>query len=306
MSHFGAHAVTEFEPYVQLREGHFDVCRIGAYTYLGGAGAVFRHIERIGRFCAIAGGIVAGQVEHGTDQLAVHPMFTGSWAGTWPHLARFYGTGEQLGRAARAEAAAIAGRSARIVIGHDVWIGYGAFIRRGVTLGDGAVVAARAVVVEDVPPYGIVAGVPARLVRYRFDAPTRERLLALRWWDKGLAALTGVDYTCPQAALEQLARNCAELPDWQPAVCRLYPDGTVRDAGGVLVSGDGDDEDDRNGPEATREGAEPRASGPGPGQVPDTPPDVPPLAPGPPAMPQALPPANEVAPGRRRWPRWPR
>jgi len=69
------------------------------------------------------------------------------------------------------------------VIGNDVWIGEGAMVLAGLTVGDGAVVGARAVVTKSVPPYAIVAGNPARILRYRFDEDIRERLLALRWWD---------------------------------------------------------------------------------------------------------------------------
>ena len=70
-----------------------------------------------------------------------------------------------------------------IVIGNDVWIGYEAVVMAGVRIGDGAVIAARAVVTRDVPPYTIVGGVPAREIRRRFDADTVARLQELRWWD---------------------------------------------------------------------------------------------------------------------------
>lgn len=70
-----------------------------------------------------------------------------------------------------------------IVIGNDVWIGYEAVILSGVTIGDGAIIGARAVVTKDVPPYTIVGGVPAKPIRRRFDDETVRRLLALRWWD---------------------------------------------------------------------------------------------------------------------------
>jgi acetyltransferase-like isoleucine patch superfamily enzyme len=69
------------------------------------------------------------------------------------------------------------------VIGNDVWIGLGATILAGVTVGDGAVIGARAVVSKSVPPYAVVVGNPGRIVRYRFESDTRERLLALRWWE---------------------------------------------------------------------------------------------------------------------------
>ena len=70
-----------------------------------------------------------------------------------------------------------------IVIGNDVWIGYEAVIMSGVHIGDGAIVAARAVVTKDVPPYTIVGGTPAREIRKRFAPEVIERLKALQWWD---------------------------------------------------------------------------------------------------------------------------
>lgn len=70
-----------------------------------------------------------------------------------------------------------------IVIGNDVWIGYEAVILAGVSIGDGAVVGARAVVTRDIPAYTIVGGVPARPIRRRFSDETISALLELKWWD---------------------------------------------------------------------------------------------------------------------------
>ena len=70
-----------------------------------------------------------------------------------------------------------------IVIGNDVWIGYEAVIMAGVHIGDGAIIAARAVVTKDVPPYTIVGGPPAKEIRKRFDAEVIQQLLMLKWWD---------------------------------------------------------------------------------------------------------------------------
>lgn len=70
-----------------------------------------------------------------------------------------------------------------IVVGNDVWIGYEAVILAGVTIGDGAIIGARAVVTKDVPPYTIVGGVPARPIRKRFSDENIARLLELKWWD---------------------------------------------------------------------------------------------------------------------------
>lgn len=71
----------------------------------------------------------------------------------------------------------------KITIGNDVWVGIEALILDGVTVGDGAVVGARSVVTKDVPPYAIVVGVPAKIIKYRFDEEIREKLLSIKWWD---------------------------------------------------------------------------------------------------------------------------
>lgn len=70
-----------------------------------------------------------------------------------------------------------------IVIGNDVWIGFEAVILAGVKIGDGAIIGTRAVVTKDVPPYSIVGGIPAKLIRKRYSPDIIEQLLSLRWWD---------------------------------------------------------------------------------------------------------------------------
>lgn len=70
-----------------------------------------------------------------------------------------------------------------VVFGSDVFVGFEAVVMSGVTVGDGAMVATRSVVVKDVEPYSIVGGNPAKHIRYRFDEPTRRALLRIRWWD---------------------------------------------------------------------------------------------------------------------------
>jgi virginiamycin A acetyltransferase len=70
-----------------------------------------------------------------------------------------------------------------IIVGNDVWFGYDSLVRGGVNVGDGAIIATRAVVVKDVPAYSIVAGNPAKVVKMRFNDTTIERLLRISWWD---------------------------------------------------------------------------------------------------------------------------
>ena len=93
------------------------------------------------------------------------------------------------------------------VVGNDVWLGYGATVLPGVTIGDGAIIGAKAVVSRDVPPYAIVAGNPAEIRRMRFDADTVETLLEISWWDWDIgrieaarAAIEGGDLAALRAA----------------------------------------------------------------------------------------------------------
>jgi acetyltransferase-like isoleucine patch superfamily enzyme len=87
-----------------------------------------------------------------------------------------------------------------VKIGNDVWIGSRATILSGVTIGDGAVVAACAVVVKDVPAYAIVGGNPAQIIRYRFPEDQIQALLAIRWWD------------WPEALVKERAADLTDLP----------------------------------------------------------------------------------------------
>ena len=98
-------------------------------------------------------------------------------------------------------------RRGDIVIGNDVWIGYEAVILSGVTIGDGAIVAARSVVTKDVPPYTIVGGVPARPIRQRFGQETIDALLELRWWDWPVEKLAGCLRAIQDGDLEALRRK---------------------------------------------------------------------------------------------------
>ena len=121
----------------------------------------------IGRYGSIADGVellLGGN--HRTDWVTTYPF--PALPGLWPEAAGNTG---------------FSGTRGDISIGHDVWIGSQAMILSGVTIGHGAVIAARSVVTRDVPPYAIVAGNPARQIRLRFDEATIAGLIASAWWD---------------------------------------------------------------------------------------------------------------------------
>ena len=150
----------------------------------------------IGRFCAIAKDVtfLMNAANHAMAGLTTYPfaIFGQGWEEALP-LADYSFP-----------------HKGDTVIGNDVWLGTGAAILPGVTIGDGAVVGAHAVVSADVPPYVVVAGNPARLLRQRFDAATVARLQRLAWWDwpperitRAIPALVKGDL----AALEALAHS---------------------------------------------------------------------------------------------------
>jgi phosphonate metabolism protein (transferase hexapeptide repeat family) len=142
-------------------------CELGDYSYIErGAELIY---ASIGKFCAIASNVRINALNHPIERVSQHKI-------TYrPNEYFLYAKVDKDFRAER--------QKARVVIGHDVWIGHGAVIMPGITIGTGAVVAAGAVVTKDVGTYEIVAGVPARRLRWRFKKKVREGLLALAWWD---------------------------------------------------------------------------------------------------------------------------
>ena len=89
-------------------------------------------------------------------------------------------------------------------IGNDVWSGHNVNVMAGVNIGDGAIIAAGAVVTKDVPAYAIVAGVPATIIRYRFNEKIIERLLAVKWWEMELSQLSGLPFRDIERCLDRL------------------------------------------------------------------------------------------------------
>jgi virginiamycin A acetyltransferase len=147
----------------------------------------------IGRFCAIAEG--ARFIMNGANHML-------SGFSTYPF--NIFGHGWEEGFDMQSLQRELRGDT---VIGNDVWIGMDAVIMPGVSVGDGVIVAAKAVVTRDVPPYAVVAGNPAKVMKMRFDARTVRRLIEIAWWNwpvdkitRNLAAIRGSDLAALEAA----------------------------------------------------------------------------------------------------------
>lgn len=137
--------------------------KMGDYSYCGKNCSLLE--TEIGSFCSIASYCAIGGAAHPMTNVSTSPVF---FAGR--NVFR-----ERLGNLPVTKAKPV-------VIGSDVWIGEAAFIKEGIKIGHGAVIGAHSVVTEDVPPYAIVAGVPAKIIRYRFAEEQIAQLLASKWW----------------------------------------------------------------------------------------------------------------------------
>ncbi|WP_052571337.1 glycosyltransferase [Endomicrobium proavitum] len=149
------------KPFVPLP--FYGKCIVGKNTYSAPDLKVENSKTKIGSFVSIAGKVTIGQGEHPVNYLSTSPYFYMSGLGWTNRISETYAN--------------------PCTIGNDVWIGQNVFIRQGITVGDGAVIGAGAVVVKDVPAYAVVGGVPAKVIKYRFDDETIKELLALKWWN---------------------------------------------------------------------------------------------------------------------------
>lgn len=186
------------EPKIPMLKSQDPRVAIGRYTYGTPLCKVWGDSDRIeiGSFCSIGEGVVIlGGGEHRTD-----------WVSTYPFAQVF----DLAPRRIEGHPAT----KGPTVIGNDVWLAFGCTILSGVSIGSGAVVGAGAVVTKDVPPYAIVGGNPARVLRHRFNPETVAGLLEVRWWDWPIEAilenaelLSKADTANSLAALRRVAQK---------------------------------------------------------------------------------------------------
>jgi len=203
------------EPPCSLKWLRFEYdCQIGAFSY-GVSG--FCGACTIGRYVSIAEEVNIGRQDH--------PL---SWMSTSPFqylTMPLFQVGTQFPEADKFQrylshfVGVKGGTSAKYtVIGNDVWIGTGAMIRAGVTIGDGAIVAGGSVVVKDVPPYAVVGGNPAKVLRLRLPEKIVERFLAVRWWRFAPWQLGKIEFDDAERAAVQLEELVGTLTPYEPGI----------------------------------------------------------------------------------------
>ena len=155
---------SKVDPLAKIYSGsEFYNSSIGHYSYVGYDCEI--HNCDIGAFCSIANNLIVGGAQHPMDWVSTSPVFYNVSGGSGHHLGNNTLPPDK-----------------RTTIENDVWIGSRVIIMQGVHIGNGAVVGAGSVVTKDVPPYAVVAGVPAKIIKYRFPDDKIERLQSSAWW----------------------------------------------------------------------------------------------------------------------------
>ena len=192
--------------------------RVGAFSGFDGdrGDGRIRNVS-VGRYCSIAKHVDIGLTNHPIEWLTTNQRV---------YLPNCNGWCDFTGR--RLHCKVLSESDPHTEIGNDVWIGDRAFIMAGVRIGDGAVVAAGAVVTKDVPPYAVVGGVPARIIKYRFDQPIIEKLLELKWWRYDISEFGEVDWSDVGGAISVIKKRLAEgnIKPYDPSAVtgvELYP-----------------------------------------------------------------------------------
>lgn len=193
----GSRLILEAGTSINVKVMRFRDLRIGGMTYIR-SNSELLNVSSIGRFCSISNNVILGQ-ERGGPGHSLTAVCTNPF---------------QLETAV---SPSTYGAPTATEVGHDVWIGRDVMVMEGVNIGTGAVIAARSIVTKDVPAYAIVAGNPARIIRYRHPPELATRLIKSRWWEIGPEALKQLPMDNPELFLLHLQERTDQFQAEHPA-----------------------------------------------------------------------------------------
>lgn len=209
----GRRIVIHHETPVQLNNAPmliYKELQIGAYSFL--RSGIVKHIRKIGRYCSIGPNVTLGEGEHPTTWLTSSPV---------AYYDQFNFDPKEKGLLAKRATKRTPENDKSVThglvtIGNDVWIGANAVIRRGVTIGDGCIIASGAVVSKDVEPYSIIGGIPGKLIRKRFNDDIIENLMRVKWWEFNVNDLADLSFDDPTTCIKIIEEREAkgELKRW--------------------------------------------------------------------------------------------
>lgn len=208
---------TVFEPPCALKWMSIShSLHLGAFSY-GVSGFYFGC--RIGRYCSFGEEVQIGRHPHAMHWISTSPHFHAPFKNV---LDMEPPDGVKLTPVKDFKRKARPVEAKLTIVENDVWIGHGAFVLPGVTIGTGAVVGAMAVVTKDVPPYAVVVGSPARIMKYRFPPKQVEALLASKWWEFAPWDLKGAPVDDIPAFVEFVkGLRVGNMPVYKPGVIEL-------------------------------------------------------------------------------------
>ncbi len=206
---WGHYSEIQMEAPLYLGDCQLEVKKIGAFTTINQRAV--KHLtnncviecQSIGRFCMIAHSVHIGLINHPVDMLTNNIIFRyGDEKAAWADS--FVIDHDIINEKRMRDIYIERATKSLPIIGNDVWIGYNATILNGVKVGDGAIIGAGSVVTKNIPPYAVVAGNPAKIIKYRFEKELINRLINISWWDYGPDILSGLDISSPKNCIDEL------------------------------------------------------------------------------------------------------